>query len=74
MSPAALHLLAVLGNGPITELAMVGRLVGKGYSYDAAVITVKNCLVELVLAKKAEQVHPYSVYRLSASTPMEGDA
>lgn len=66
MTPVEL-VLGILGNGPATELALVGRLVGRGVPYDEAVRQVKDALVVHLLAKRIEQLPGIAAYRLSST-------
>lgn len=66
-------ILAFLGTGPASRMALIGKLLGRGYSYAVAEIETGKALMELV---KAGRVESFSgdCWRLSAgSAVMEGD-
>lgn len=67
------YLLGCLGQGPMTEMALIAKLLTRGHTYEQAVILTKNAIVDLCQAKRIELCGP-SVYRIALSTPMEDDA
>jgi hypothetical protein len=64
------YLYGCLGQGPMTEMALVGKLLARDHKYDDAVIHVKNALVTLLTSGRIEMFSP-GVYRLAIATPME---
>lgn len=67
------RLMAILGTGPATEMALVARFIhNPGLPFDEAVPTVKRLLAEALAGKHIETTHNGFVYRLTAhAAPME---
>ena len=60
------YLIGCLGQGPMSESALIAKLIARDYEYEQAVILVKNALTDLLIAKRIEQIGPgVSAYRLS---------
>ncbi len=64
MTPSQ-NILAHLGNGPRSDLALIATFLANGMTYEKSKTTVKTAMLELIASGDAEEFKP-GIYRLSA--------